>query len=64
MEENLYTMRQDTFKVIVEPDGTEYLIQNVDELDKNHGADDPNKTNEGRIYAKAGEYNKILETLF
>ena len=48
--ENLYQMRKNTFKIVVDPDGTEYLIQDIDELDKNHGPDDHDKTNDGRMY--------------
>ena len=53
--ENLYTMTKDTFKTVVEHDGTEFLIQAVDELDKNHGPDDPNATNQGRMYGNDGK---------
>ena len=53
--ENLYTMTKDTFKLIVEPDGTQYYIQDIDEIDKNHTADDVNKTNEGKMYATNSE---------
>ena len=35
--ENLYQMKKSTFKLIVDHDGTEYLIQEEDEMDKNHG---------------------------
>ena len=52
--ENLYTMTQDTFKMITEPDGTQYIIQNIDEADKNHGPDDTTATNEGRMYGNEG----------
>ena len=53
--ENLYTMTKDTFKLMVEPDGTEYLVQHIDEVDKNHGPDDYNATNEGRMYGNSGK---------
>ena len=53
--ENLYNMTRDTFKLVVEPDGVEYFIQNIDEMDKNHGADDKDKTNEGKMYATYGK---------
>ena len=50
--ENLYTMRKDTSTVVVDPsDRSEYVKQNIDEADKNHGPDDTNPTNEGRMYA-------------
>ena len=52
--ENLYTMTKETFKKIVEEDRTEYLIQAIDELDKNHGPDDPSATNQGRMYGNDG----------
>ena len=37
--ENLYSMIQDTFKIIVELDGTEFIVHANDELDKNHGVE-------------------------
>ena len=48
-------MKKDTFKLIVRPDGTEYVIQAIDEADKNHGSGDTNMTNEGKMYATGGE---------
>ena len=48
-------MTKQTFKLVCEPDGTEYYMQDIDEMDKNHGADDPNKTNQGRMYATNSE---------
>ena len=48
--ENLYEMLQDTFAVITNPDGTQFVLQNRDEIDKNHGPEDTDKTNEGRMY--------------
>ena len=53
--ENLHSMKTTTFRYICEPDGTEYFIQETDEMDKNHGIYDQNKTNEGRIYATGGK---------
>ena len=35
----------DHYKFIVEPDGTCYVIQNTDELDKNHREDDISNIN-------------------
>ena len=49
--ENLYDMKKNTFKVIIEPDGTEYVVQSIDEMDKNHGIEDTDKSNRGRLYA-------------
>ena len=48
--ENLYEITKQTFKLVVDPDGTEYLVQDQDEMDKNHGPDDYDKSNDGRIY--------------
>ena len=59
--ENLYQMTKDTFKLVVEPDGTECLIQEIDEMDKNHGVDDYNKSNEGKMYCKPGMTFYILQ---
>ena len=53
--ENLYSMTKETFKIVVEPDGTEYIMQNIDELDKNHGIEDSDRTNDGRIYPTHSE---------
>ena len=61
--ENLYSMMQTTFKVVVEPDGTEYMIQACDELDKNHGIENTTKNKQGRIYAKPGNYKEIKNTI-
>ena len=54
--ENLYTMTRDTFEIIIEPDGTEYVIQKSDEIDKNHGIEDTEKTKQGRMYATKCKY--------
>ena len=56
-QENLYEMTKDTFKLITENDGTEYIIQDSDEIDKNHGFEDSTKTKEGRMYATGCKYN-------
>ena len=47
-------MKRDTFQLICQPDGLEYVIQNIDEMDKNHSIKDTDKTNEGRMYATEG----------
>ena len=49
-------MKKDTFKHIVEADGTEYFMQEVDEMDKDHGPDDTSRTNEGRINAANSKF--------
>ena len=56
-------MKQDTFKLVTEYDGTQYLIQNIDEVDKNHSPDDTTPTNEGRMYGNNGKY-KLLKVFF
>ena len=40
--ENLEFMSLDHFKVVTENDGTRYVIQAIDELDKNHQEDSMN----------------------
>ena len=63
-QENLYDMTKNWFKVITEHDGQKYLIKEIDELDKNHGEDDPNIANQGKMYDVEGKktfiYNKTL----
>ena len=54
--ENLYNMQVDTFKILVDSDGTEILIQDKDEIDKNHGPEDYTKTNNAKVYATNGKY--------
>ena len=55
-QENLYSMKQDWFKVCVNPEsGQKYLIQVMDELDKNHREDDFNPTNQGKMYDVEGK---------
>ena len=49
--ENLYSMTKSMFHLVTEHNGSQYFEQFVDEMDKNHTADDYTKTNEGRMYA-------------
>ena len=51
------TMIKDTSKLITEADGTQYFIQHINEMDKNHTADDTEMTNRGKMYATNGKYN-------
>ena len=53
--ENLYEMRKNTFKLVVKPDGVKYVMQDIDEADKNHDPEDTSRTNEGRMYGDPGE---------
>ena len=62
--ENLYSMTQQTFKHVVEADGTEYFVQDIDEMDKNHGADDSQRTNEGCMYATNSKFTDKYELFF
>ena len=48
-------MTKNWFKIEVSPTGERYIIQNVDEMDKNHGEDDPNLANQGKMYEVPGE---------
>ena len=53
--ENLYTMTKSTYKYVLDPDGTEYFIQDIDEIDKNHGVEDHTIANQGKMYATNGK---------
>ena len=56
-------MTKETFKVIVQPDSTEVLIQAINEIDKNHGPDDTGKTNDAKVFSTNGKYFLILKKL-
>ena len=58
--ENLYAMTKDTFRIVVQPDGTEYIEQAIDEMDKNHSIADADKSNEGKMFATNGKYFHII----
>ena len=47
-----------------EGDGTEYVIQAVDEMDKNYGVEDTDFTNRGRMYATNGEFSCVIFSIF
>ena len=53
--ENLYEMQQGTFEIGTDPDGRQYIYQNIDELDKNHRYNDTDIANQGRMYEQQGE---------
>ena len=63
-QENLYDLTKDHFKVITEPDGTQYVIQSIDEKDKNHGVNETQLANQGKMYADESEYNSCLPLIF
>ena len=52
--ENLYTMQQDTFSLITQPDGSQIVVKNIDEADKNHSPDDNSLTNSGKMFQTGG----------
>ena len=54
--ENLYEMETDGFTVITEFDGSQYVMQQKDEMDKNHGPNDTGATNEAKMYQIPGIY--------
>ena len=54
-QENLLTMTKDTFKIVVQPDGTHYVIQAIDEKDKNHGINDTEASNQAKMYEDLGK---------
>ena len=56
--ENLYEMLQSTYTLVTNPDGTQFVKQSLDEVDKNHGPDDSRPTNEGRMYPTGGKIHK------
>lgn len=52
--ENLHAFTVDQFKIGTEADGTQFVYQAVDEMDKNHGPDNPLPAKEGRMYEQPG----------
>ena len=48
--ENLYDMQVDWFETHVDPDGTKYIVQVKDEMEKNHRSDDTTEINQARMY--------------
>ena len=54
-QENLYEMTVDHFDLAVEPDGTRYIYQAIDEKDKNHTHKDTGETNQARMYEDPGK---------
>ena len=52
--ENLYDMTIETFELVTEYDGTQYVKQSQEECNKNHGPDD-GPSNDGRMYEIKGK---------
>ena len=53
-QENLYEMTKKHFDLGVEPDGTRFIYQAIDEKDKNHNFKDTTPTNQVRMYEDTG----------
>ena len=47
-------MKPDTFTIETDHKGHRYIYQTLDEIDKNHNADDDDPMNRGRIYETSG----------
>lgn len=52
--QNIYNFTQDMFQISCNPDGTEYVYQAIDEMDKNHGIENSTPANDGHMYAQPG----------
>ena len=50
-------MTKETFKYVVEVDGTEYYMQQIYKMDKNHSPNDTELTNEGRMYTTNSKFS-------
>ena len=61
--ENLYLMENDWFETKVDPDGTKYVAQVKDEMDKSHRSDDTTETNQARMYENPGMYSNSVTNL-
>ena len=56
-QENLHDMTLNTYSVQTDDKGRKYVYQAIDEIDKNHTADDSDPTNQGRMYENPGKNN-------
>ena len=45
----------DWFETHVDPDGTKYVVQVKDEMDKNHRSDNTTETDQARMYKNPGK---------
>ena len=59
-QENLYSMTKNHFKLIVDYDGTEYVVQTLDEMDKNHGVNETELANQGKMYADPSKFSFLF----
>ena len=56
-QENIYDMTKEHFEVVVDPSGVRYVVQKMDELNKNHGVNDTTIANAGKMYEDPGTSN-------
>ena len=54
-QENLYDMKKNHFELIVQPDGSKFVRQAIDEKDKNHGVNDTEMANQAKMYEQPGK---------
>ena len=52
--ENLKEMKLNTYIVYTDEKGKKFVKQNIDEMDKNHNADNDNPTNNAKMYENKG----------
>lgn len=52
--QNIYEFTVETFQMGTDPDGTRYIYQAIDESDKNHGINEMQAANDGRMYELPG----------
>jgi hypothetical protein len=50
-------MDKNTFKIGTDDTGRRFVYQDVDELDKNHRADNQCAVTEGRLFLQIGNFN-------
>lgn len=61
--QNIHGFTQDVFELSTDPDGTQYVYQAIDEMDKNHGVDETRPANEGRMYEQPGKCKRRSKCL-
>lgn len=54
--QNIHAFTKNTFKTDYDAEGREFVYQAVDEMDKNHGIEDDQPANDGRMYEHKGNY--------
>lgn len=61
--ENIYDFTHDMFALQTDPDGTQFVYQSKDEMDKNHGVEENSKPNDGHMYEQPGNYSFLQHKL-